>query len=96
MAPRAPAFFHRCAANGGAFASAWWWGFDFGQVLGVVLTPPDDDPAAAATLQLRFKYYQRLEGTIVTPKGGVVRAVTVRAFETGQPSPRATRNLVIP
>ena len=61
-----------------------------------ILTLPDDDPATAATLQLRFKYYQRLEGTIVTPKGGVVRAVTVRAFETGQPSPRATRNLVIP
>ena len=61
-----------------------------------ILTLPDDDPATAADLKLKFKYYQRLEGTIGTPWGGIVRAVTVRAFETGQSSPRATRNLVIP
>jgi septal ring factor EnvC (AmiA/AmiB activator) len=61
-----------------------------------ILTLPDDQPATAAALTLKFKYYQRLEGTIMTPSGGIVRAVTVRAFETGQASPRATRNLVIP
>jgi hypothetical protein len=61
-----------------------------------ILTLPDEQPGSEAALKLKFKYYQRLEGTIGVPKGGVVRAVTVRAFETGQPSPRATRNLVIP
>jgi len=61
-----------------------------------ILTLPDDAPDTAAALNLKFKYYQRLEGTIATPAGSVVRAVTVRAFETGQSSPRATRNLVIP
>ena len=45
---------------------------------------------------LKFKYYQRLEGTIVVPAGAVIRSVTVRAFESGQAAPRATRNLVIP
>jgi hypothetical protein len=60
------------------------------------LTLPDDDPATVAALKLKFKYYQRLEGTIGTPGGGIVRAVTARAFETGQSSPRATRDLVIP
>ena len=60
------------------------------------VTLPDDQPATSAALTLKFKYYQRLEGTIATPSGGVVRAVTVRAFEAGQPNPRATRSLVIP
>jgi hypothetical protein len=61
-----------------------------------IVTLPDDQPDSAATLKLKFKYYQRLEGTIAVPNGAQVRAVTVRAFESGQPSPRATRNLVIP
>ena len=45
---------------------------------------------------LKFKYYQRVEGTIAVAAGAQVRAVTVRAFESGQPAPRATRSLVIP
>jgi transposase-like protein len=61
-----------------------------------ILTLPDDQPGTEAALKLKFKYYQRLEGTFGVPKGGAVRAVTVRAFESGQASPRATRNLVIP
>jgi hypothetical protein len=61
-----------------------------------ILTLPDDQPGAAATLNVKFKYYQRLEGTIAVPAGSQVRAVTARAFESGQASPRATRNLVIP
>jgi hypothetical protein len=61
-----------------------------------IVTLPDDQPATAGALKLKFKYYQRLEGTIATPGGSSVRAVTVRAFEEGQSSPRATRNLVIP
>jgi hypothetical protein len=55
-----------------------------------------DQPGSGAAVALKFKYYQRLEGTIPVPKGSVVRAVTVRAYESGQSSPRATRNLVIP
>jgi hypothetical protein len=61
-----------------------------------IITLPDDQPGTAAALQLKFKYYQRLEGTIEVPQDSVVRAVTVRAFESGQSAPRATRNLVIP
>ena len=61
-----------------------------------IVTLPDEDPGSGAALTLKFKYYQRLEGTIPVPKGSVVRAVTVRAFESGQASPLATRSLVIP
>ncbi len=61
-----------------------------------VIALPDDEPASAAALALKFKYYQRLEGTIGVPAGSTVRAVTARAFESGQTTPRATRNLVIP
>ena len=62
----------------------------------IIVTLPDEEPGTASTLKLNFKYYQRLEGTVAVPKGGLVRAVTVRAFEAGQSSPRATRNLVLP
>jgi hypothetical protein len=61
-----------------------------------IITLPDDQPGAGPALGLKFKYYQRLEGTIAVPSGSVVRAVTVRAFESGQSVPRVTRNLVIP
>jgi hypothetical protein len=61
----------------------------------VILTLPDEQPAIAAALKLKFKYYQRLEGTFTVPKGAQVRAVTARAFEGGQTAPKATRNLVI-
>jgi hypothetical protein len=61
-----------------------------------IVTLPDDEPATAAALKLKFKYYQRLEGTFGVPSGSGVRAVTARVFESGQPHPRATRNLVIP
>jgi uncharacterized phage infection (PIP) family protein YhgE len=60
-----------------------------------VLTLPDEQPASAPTLTVKFKYYQRLEGTFTVPKGAQVRSVTVRAFEAGQPTPKATRTLVI-
>ncbi len=60
------------------------------------MTLPDDQPESAATLNLKFKYYQRVEGTIRVPPGAQVRSVTVRAFETGQATPRATQTLVIP
>jgi hypothetical protein len=61
-----------------------------------ILALPEEQPGTAAALKLKFKYYQRLEGIIDVPSGALVRSVTVRAFESGQASPRATRNLVIP
>lgn len=59
------------------------------------LALPDEQPETAAALKLKFKYYQRVEGSFRVPAGTVVRAVTARAFEAGQPSPRTTRNLVL-
>ena len=61
-----------------------------------MLTLPDDQPDAAPALKLKFKYYQRLEGTIRVPEGTQLRSVTARAFEAGQPNARATRTLAIP
>ena len=54
---------------------------------------PDDDPEARPALRLKFKYYQRVEGRIRIPQGSRVTAVAVRAYESGQASPRATRTL---
>ena len=60
---------------------------------GTVLTLPDDQPEAKSALSLKFKYYQRVEGRFRVPSGMRVTAVTARAFETGQPSARATRTV---
>ena len=57
---------------------------------------PDDDPEAAAPLKLRFKYYQRIEGSFRIPTGYAVRTVTVRAYESGTAGVRATRTLTLP
>jgi len=57
---------------------------------------PEDQPGTEAALILKFKYYQRVEGIVAVPAGAAIRAVTVRAFESGQAPPRATGNLVIP
>ncbi len=59
------------------------------------LTLPDDEPELAAALKLRFKYYQRVEGSFRVPAGTAPRALTVRAFEAGSSTPRATRNAAI-
>jgi hypothetical protein len=62
----------------------------------VVVVLPEDQPEVAPAMKLKFKYYQRLEGTIRVPLGAQVRSVTARAFEAGQASPRATRTLAMP
>jgi hypothetical protein len=55
---------------------------------------PEDEPATAPALVLKFKYYQRVEGRFRVPPGGRVTAVAVRCFEAGQGSnPRAARTL---
>ena len=59
------------------------------------LTLPDDHPDAIGALQLRFKYYQRIEGTLRIPPGARVRSLTVRAYESGASAPRATRTLAL-
>ena len=56
---------------------------------------PDDDPAAASTLTLKFKYYQRVEGRFRVPPGARVTGVAARAYEAGQSAPRATRTLTM-
>jgi hypothetical protein len=60
------------------------------------LTLPQDEPGAEPPLRLKFKYYQRVEGTFRVPPGFVLRAVTARAYEQGVSSPRATRTLMLP
>ena len=62
----------------------------------VTLMLPEDQPDTAQALRLKFKYYQRVEGSFQVPEGGSVRSLVARAFENGQTSPRATRNLVVP
>jgi hypothetical protein len=60
------------------------------------VTLPDDQPEAAGTLKLRFKYYQRVEGVLRLPAGTRVTALTARVYEDGSTMPRATRTLSIP
>ena len=55
--------------------------------------PGTDSPEATAALKLKFKYYQRVEGRFRVPPGTRVVAVAVRAYESGQSMPRATRTL---
>jgi len=57
------------------------------------LTLPDDQPDTAAALKLRFKYYQRVEGSFRVPPGGQLRGLQARVLEAGQTTPRATRSL---
>ena len=54
---------------------------------------PDDQPDAAAALKLKFKYYQRIEGTLRIPPGSQLRTLQAKVMETGQPTPKATRSL---
>ncbi len=61
----------------------------------MTVTLPDDQPGSAAAMKLNFKYYQRIEGTFEVPRGSVVRTVTVRAFESGQSNPRASRSIAL-
>jgi hypothetical protein len=56
---------------------------------------PDDQPDAAGALKLKFKYYQRIEGTIRIPPGSQLRTLQAKVMETGQSAPKATRSLTI-
>ena len=59
----------------------------------VTLTLPDEQPDTAGALELKFKYYQRVEGSFRVPPGATLRSLTARAFEDGQSKPQATQNL---
>ncbi len=56
---------------------------------------PDDQPDASAALKLKFKYYQRIEGTIKVPPGSQLKTLQAKVLELGQPLPKATRSLNI-
>lgn len=60
-----------------------------------IILLPDDDPATASTLTLKFKYYQRVEGRFRVPAGARVTGVSARAYEAGQSAPRAARTLTV-
>ena len=62
----------------------------------VLLALPDEQPDIAGALELKFKYYQRVEGSFRVPPGAKLRSLTARAFEAGQSKPRATQNLNFP
>jgi hypothetical protein len=62
----------------------------------IVINLPADQPAATAPLTLKFKYYQRVEGSILVPEGALLTALTARVFEDGVTVPRATRSLTNP
>lgn len=62
----------------------------------LVVNLPDDQADQAAALKLKFKYYQRLEGTIRVPPGAQLKTLTARAYEAGQASARAARTLAVP
>ena len=54
---------------------------------------PEDQPDAGAALKLKFKYYQRIEGTIRIPPGSQLLTLQAKVLETGQATPKATRSL---
>jgi hypothetical protein len=56
---------------------------------------PDDQPDASGALKLKFKYYQRIEGTIRVPPGSQLKTLQAKVMELGQPLPKATRSLNI-
>jgi hypothetical protein len=51
-----------------------------------------DQPQA---ISVKFKYYQRLEGTIQLPAGLTPKSVQVRVFEAGSQQPKWTRNVTL-
>ena len=60
-----------------------------------VIALPDDQPQASGALKLKFKYYQRVEGTILVPPGSQLKSLQAKVLETGQALPKATRSLNI-
>ena len=57
------------------------------------LNLPDDQPDTAAALNLKFKYYQRVEGSFHVPPGAELKSLQARVVQPGQTLPKATRSL---
>jgi len=57
------------------------------------LTLPDDQPELRPALTLKFKYYQRVEGSFRVPDGSRLVALIARVYEKGNANPRVTRTL---
>lgn len=60
------------------------------------LNLPADQAEAAVPLTLKFKYYQRVEGSIRVPEGARLTALTAQVFENGTAAARASRSLTFP
>ena len=56
----------------------------------------DDQADGKSPIPLKFKYYQRVEGTLRVPPDARLTALTARAYENGSPDPRVTRSLSNP
>jgi hypothetical protein len=54
---------------------------------------PAGQPEGALALDLKFKYYQRVEGIISVPPGSQLKSLQATVLEQGQSGPRATRSL---
>jgi hypothetical protein len=69
---------------------------DGGAARTITVNLPADQPDLAAPLALKFKYYQRVEGSIRVPPGARLTALTAHVLEKGAAAPPATRSMTIP
>lgn len=61
----------------------------------VSIQPAAEGANQPQAIAVKFKYYQRLEGTIQLPAGLTPKSVQVRVFEAGSPQPKWTRNVTL-
>lgn len=54
----------------------------------MVLTLPPEDEKTAKEYQLKFRYFQRIEGTFKVAPDAAVRSLQVRVFENGSKTPK--------
>jgi hypothetical protein len=59
----------------------------------VVLTLPSQQDKNVKEYQLRFKFFQRIEGTFRVSPDAVVKSMQVRVFENGNNAPKLTQTL---
>lgn len=60
------------------------------------VTVVEPESPGQAGIPVRFRYYQRLEGTVRLPAGTVAKSVQVRVYEAGARQPRWTRTVTLP
>lgn len=60
-----------------------------------VLVVPRDAQDDANDYRLRFRFFQRVEGTFTLAPGSTVRGMQVRVYADGERSPRLTRSLAL-